>query len=968
MRKITMMAFVAVLVSFNSFAGNIIGDKDPLEISYIKNKKAKPDLKYQELLRKSPSWQNYLKVHSNWFVDFNEAIQKPHRAYGKPIQAYGDDPSSAALNFIQNNLSDWNLPMQDIQFQSQNCSGKYFNVFFKQTYNGLDVINSKVFVKLTKDLKVNSWGTDIYNIDISTIPVLDENTAIEKSKNGITKIITNITAPVLKILPVSHDRTVVSHLVYEIVVSVKDDANTPSKYYTLVDANNGVILYRQNQVRYIQPLNSDVNVVASVFEFNPYIPSKILPLRNLKCDVGANSYYTDSMGNISLLGTNPISSTFSLTGLWSKTLTDGGNFPHFIDATFSSGADTLNFDSITSIRHASGYYHVNNIHDFMKSYLPAFTDLDIPLPTRIDVTGGSCNAYYTGDDINFFETGSGCNCMSQVADIVYHEYGHGINDLFYKSMGANFENGAMHEGYADIWALALTKSPVLGIGYRLDDSLAFIRRYDMNKKVYPQDLVGESHADGEIIAGAWYDLSLNLNSWTLMTDLFVKTFFNLITGPDGNEGQIFSDILLSALMEDDNDGDISNGTPNDNSILDAFALHGIYLINNAQLEHTPILSAISSQPITVTANISITLPWLPTNMELHYRIGNSGPYINLDMLPGSGNNYSANIPPQVPGTVISYYIQYLDIASTPLITLPNKADSVAPNIPYFILVDCIRDKIEDFDLNQSPGWQTGIPDDSATGGKWIIAAPLVSFRSGDTCQTGAQFTPGGTKCAVTGNAPSASSPNYAGDVDNGKTTLQSPPINISASSDPVISYWRWFTNDQGAAPLSDFWRTYISGDGINFVLVEDIVVPDHRWRRYAFKVNDYLSSPSEITLRFVADDVNISSVVESAVDDIEIYSKNLNNGISSMDDVFNISVYPNPASLFLTLSMNLKKSENVTLDIVNNLGQIVLSSPAEISAGKTIKTLDIQNLENGIYFLVVSTGENRVQRVFSVLR
>jgi hypothetical protein len=36
-----------------------------------------------------------------------------------------------------------------------------------------------------------------------------------------------------------------------------------------------------------------------------------------------------------------------------------------------------------------------------------------------------------------------------------------------------------------------------------------VRRYDVEPKVYPQDLVGEVHADGEIIAGAWWDVNEN---------------------------------------------------------------------------------------------------------------------------------------------------------------------------------------------------------------------------------------------------------------------------------------------------------------------------------------------------------------------------------------------------------------------------------------------------------------------------
>ena len=249
------------------------------------------------------------------------------------------------------------------------------------------------------------------------------------------------------------------------------------------------------------------------------------------------------------------------------------------------------------------------------------------------------------------------------------------------------------------------------------------------------------------------------------------------------------------------------------------------------------------------------------------------------------------------------------------------------------------------------------------------SSPLVSVKNGDTCQAGVQHTPGGTNCAVTGNAISPSSPNYSADVDGGKTTLQSPAFDISGSVEPVISYWRWFSNDLGSAPQwEDYWQTYISGDGVNFVPVENILVPDHSWRRFAFKVSDYLTAPTSITLRFVADDSNVASVVEITVDDIEIYSKDVSAGIASVNKAYDFSVYPNPAASTLTVDLNLTGAENISLEVVNNLGQTVLSTPSEMFTGKTMKKLDIQNLENGIYYLLVIGKDNNSKKVFSVLR
>ena len=298
------------------------------------------------------------------------------------------------------------------------------------------------------------------------------------------------------------------------------------------------------------------------------------------------------------------------------------------------------------------YWAVNEIHDHLKTVFPTYTGLDNPMQTNIDVTG-SCNAYYDGSSINFYAQGGGCHATANLPDVVYHEYGHAINNGRYNG-GSGMWNGGLNEGYADIWALSLTEIPVLGYGWDLVDPNIFVRRYDQDIKVYPQDLVGEVHADGEIIAGAFWDLYLNLGSMSQMLDLFKSTYDSGIDGPNGNEGEIYTDILLEVLYADDNDADLSNGTPNDNAIVDAFNKHGITLLSNAVVTHTPVINASSNTPISINANISLTYPWALSSANCYYRLNNSNSWNVLNM--NGTINANTNIPPQQNGTVIAYYL------------------------------------------------------------------------------------------------------------------------------------------------------------------------------------------------------------------------------------------------------------------------------------------------------------------------
>ncbi len=237
-------------------------------------------------------------------------------------------------------------------------------------------------------------------------------------------------------------------------------------------------------------------------------------------------------------------------------------------------------------------------------------------------------------------------------------------------------------------------------------------------------------------------------------------------------------------------------------------------------------------------------------------------------------------------------------------TFPVEASTTDPNIPYFILVGYDRLQVEDFDANVTAGWQAGIAGDNASTGIWEITAPMVSLANpGDTCQPGVQYTSGGTNCAVTGNASSPSSTIGSNDIDDGRTTLESPVFDIESYTDPVITYERWYTNDQGATPRTDFWQTYVSADGINYVPVENIDVPDHSWRRFAFKVRDYLPSASQVTIRFVAEDANAGSLVEAAVDEVEFYDLSTSVSVPEISDLVSMTIYPNPAGNHAYLSI-----------------------------------------------------------------
>ena len=220
------------------------------------------------------------------------------------------------------------------------------------------------------------------------------------------------------------------------------------------------------------------------------------------------------------------------------------------------------------------------------------------------------------------------------------------------------------------------------------------------------------------------------------------------------------------------------------------------------------------------------------------------------------------------------------------------------NLPYFIMVGFEMIEEEDFDANFG-FWQTGGVDDNATTGMWEIGAPIASYGDPNDlstiCQTDAQHTQGGFQCAFTGNASSVNDGLGTNDVDGGHTTLYSPYYDLSSNTNPAFSYYRWYTNSpySGANPGADWWQVMITDDGVNWQFVENNMSADISWRKFAFRVNDYVSLTNNVQLKFIASDsirlgqyLDGGSLIEAAVDDLVLYegqetSTSINNVLAT---------------------------------------------------------------------------------------
>ena len=155
MKKVYLLLLSLILLN-NLFAQKH-NHTDENDVRYHNHKQI--DKNFQQNLRNSDLWQNFVSNNADWFVIFNEGNQLPHRAFGKPI----------LVNNFQSFLSDnnFNIP-SDLRQITSVKNDKYITENFVQHYNNLEVIGSNMFAKFNLNNHLVSFGLDVFNdIDIS---------------------------------------------------------------------------------------------------------------------------------------------------------------------------------------------------------------------------------------------------------------------------------------------------------------------------------------------------------------------------------------------------------------------------------------------------------------------------------------------------------------------------------------------------------------------------------------------------------------------------------------------------------------------------------------------------------------------------------------------------------------------------------------------------------------------------------
>jgi len=249
-------------------------------------------------------------------------------------------------------------------------------------------------------------------------------------------------------------------------------------------------------------------------------------------------------------------------------------------------------------------------------------------------------------------------------------------------------------------------------------------------------------------------------------------------------------------------------------------------------------------------------------------------YFSLDNTPlqfvnmtfqGAGI-YRGKIPGQPWGTKISYFIHVRDSGGN-LATDP--ADAPDNMYTFWVVAPTIVFS-ENFETDRGV-WAVGGPSDTATEGAWVRVDPNATYHDTTMVQTEHDHTRApGSHCMVTGNAPPGGR-EWDQDVDGGRTTLTSAILFPPLQGVVTLSYYRWYTNNTGPYGGEDEWVVQVSDDnGQTWVDLERTTTSARYWKRMQFSLGEYIDTQGWVRIRFVAEDRLNPSIVEAAVDDIEV--------------------------------------------------------------------------------------------------
>ena len=536
-------------------------------------------------------------------------------------------------------------------------------------------------------------------------------------------------------------------------------------WVSFVDAETGELVNVHNEVRYFDAqllAEHDTRTVNGDFSVSP------LPYAGI-ADEGR---YADADGFVSASD----SAAATLNGSYLRVFNENGG-----DASFSiqEGENIFTAEDATQAE-LDNYVFLHHVKAWGEQYSPEIGMVASDLRSYVNLDS-TCNAYYDGN-VNFYRSGGGCNNTGRIADVNYHEWGHGFH---YTSLQSGSYDGSMGEGIADVVAFIQTQDFIIAPYFQTNGN--GIRNVSRNR-VYPDDIVNQVHTDGLIFGGAMWDfmqLLIEAEGVEYAADATSVVLAGLV-----KSGPTIPESFDAAVLGDDDNGDLSDGTPHYCELIEAFEDHGlgpsgtggVLLADHETFEALPVgddhaidVSLVNFAPECTDAT--------PTNARVRYRLNGSSSWQTIEA-EITGLDVRGMIPEQPFGTFVEYTIS-VDTEDGASVEVPQGSYR---NPFSFYVGDVIPIQCDDFEADD--------------GG---YTSELVSGANEEGANDWQWGTPRGAANDPVGGHDSERAwgndlgiGNYNGEYQNEKhNRLTTPEYELEHYEGVFLTYWRWLNVEDG---------------------------------------------------------------------------------------------------------------------------------------------------------------------------
>ena len=185
------------------------------------------------------------------------------------------------------------------------------------------------------------------------------------------------------------------------------------------------------------------------------------------------------------------------------------------------------------------------------------------------------------------------------------------------------------------------------------------------------------------------------------------------------------------------------------------------------------------------------------------------------------------------------------------------------------------------------------------------------------------------------------------------TPYYSDTLDVLVSADCGDTWhtvWQAYesTLETVAAPTNT--TTYLPHVGLN------------EWKHISLDISAY-DNPN-MMIQFVSHSSGNDYI---AIDNIKLTA--INEAVPKINSLSGeVNIYPNPATSLATVSFTLLQNSNVTIQVYDELGNLVNTIHNNMDAGPQQLNIPLDNLATGIYNVKVSTDNNSVYKKLSVIK